>query len=326
MTTIRRRIALTAFAAAGLIACAANTKYTGVAVETLNDEQIAEELTSAVKGLGMAADRTTYLMAMRPEPAYVMTSSSSTFSGTMNASYNSYSMPRGYGVATIGTVQGAVRGATTTQYQYTDVNAGARLGNAIATAISRSQQGKYQHRADEVWKEYQLRSERRRRSTEMDIASFFNAHPDLESRRMLVAAVAPWVAAQAVGYGQGTLERAAVVIAGMIRGQGVSGPWYGMFSQTSILASGETVAFSQFVKLDLSQVGSKVTGKGTLGSGEVIELEGQMDGPRMSAAVANTSSAINVALSGIAATSQITGEFSGSGAGQRLTGTVVLLR
>src|SRR5450759_3175885 len=108
MIASRKWTFLAVLVAACITSCAANTKYTGVPVAELNDEQIAEELTSAVKGFGMAANRTTYLMAMRPEPAYVLTSSSTTFAGSMRASYNSYSMPVGYGVATTGAVNGTV--------------------------------------------------------------------------------------------------------------------------------------------------------------------------------------------------------------------------
>lgn len=326
MFASRKGTFLAVLVAACVISCAANTKYTGVPVADLNDEQIAEELTSAVQGFGMAANRTTYLMAMRPEPAYVLTSSATTFTGSMRASYNSYAMPVGYGISTTGTVNGTVAGNATTQYQYTDVNAGARLGNAIATSISRSKQGKYQKRAEEVWAEYQSRTEKRRHDTELLISTFFGAHPELSDRRMLVAAVAPWVAADPLSNGRNTLERAAVIIAAMSRGPGLTGPWYGMFSQVTKMDNGETIAFSQFVRLELTDSGGHITGRGTLGSGEIVELAGKMDGPRLNAAVANTTSAINVVLTGIAATSQFTGEFSGSGAGQRLSGTVVLLR
>jgi hypothetical protein len=310
----------------GVLGCAAQTRYSGMPVASMSDEQLSDELTSALQGFGMAASRSQYLIAIRPEPAYVLTSSSTTFSGSMTATYNAYSMPVGYGVSTWGSMDGSVRGSSSTQYQYTDVRAGERLGNSIALAISRSKQAKYRRRAEEVWTAYQSRAAQRRAETERVIANFFAARPELGERRMLVAAVAPWVASEGSVEGTATLERAADVIAAMRRGRGVSGPWYGMFSQTSKLDNGETIAFSQFVKVELTQDGDRLVGKGKLGSGELVELEGKMDGPKLSAAVANTTSAINVTLAAVAATTQITGEFSGSGAGQRITGTVVLLR
>lgn len=304
----------------------ATTLYTGVPAAQLTDEQLVEEIVSAAEGLGMSVDRTMYLIAARPEPAYVLTSSTSTFAGTMNATYNAYSMPVGYGVSTHGAMRGNYSGASTTRYQYTDVNAAARLGNAIAVAINQRKEAAYRRRGQEVWTEYQSRVEQRRLAMEELISDFFAANPSLQNKRMLMAAVAPWVAAEAGSDPERTLIQSKDVIENLTRGEGVTGSWYGMFSQTTLAQSGETVSFSEFVKLELVEHNGQVTGSGILGSGEVIELDGTLTGPQLSAAVANTTSAINVTLSAIAASSQITGEFRGSGPGQSMTGTFVLLR
>lgn len=309
-----------------MCACAAQTRYKGVPVAQLTDEQLVEEVASAAEGLGVTVQRTAYLMAIRPEPAYVLTSSTTTFTGAMNATYNAYSMPVGYGVATQGQLSGTVTGTANTQYQYTDVNAAARLGNVIATAISQRREANYRKRGQEAWQEYQARVMARRSESERLIASFFTANPDLQNRRMLVAAVAPWVASQGTTSPQETLERTKAMISALPRGRGLSGAWYGMFSQTTKTDQGEVFAFSQFVKLTLVEENGRVTGSGMLGSGELIELSGQLAGQQLSAGVANTTSAINVSLTAVAANTQITGEFTGSGAGQRLTGTFVLLR
>jgi hypothetical protein len=321
------RSVLTVAVAANLLsACAAQTRYQGIPPEQLTDEQLIGEIASAAEGLGIAVNRTMYLLAVRPEPAYVLTSSTSTFSGTLNATYNSYTMPTGYGVTTQGQMRGAVAGSSSTQYQYTDVNAYARLGNAIATAISQRKEAAYRSRGLEVWQEYQNRVATRRHETERLITDFFARNPSLESRRMLVAAVAPWAAAEGATSPSATLDRTKVIIEELRRSDGLGGDWYGMFSQTTRTDQGETYAFSQFVKLELVDDSGRVTGRGVLGSGEVIELEGALSGPQLTAAVANVTSAINVTLTAIAASSQITGEFTGAGAGQRLTGTFVLLR
>ena len=65
--------------AAGLLSltlgsCAANTIYRGVAVTALSDEELVAELLSTDKGYGIQLNRGMYLMAVRPEPAYVLTS------------------------------------------------------------------------------------------------------------------------------------------------------------------------------------------------------------------------------------------------------------
>ena len=58
-----------------LAACAAATTYQGIAATDLSDEQLVEELQSAAAGFGIELDRSMYLMAVRPDPAYVLTSS-----------------------------------------------------------------------------------------------------------------------------------------------------------------------------------------------------------------------------------------------------------
>jgi hypothetical protein len=309
----------------GMSACAAQTQYSNFTPQQLSDEQLIGEIESAAAGLGATINSNAYLMAVRPEPAYVLTSSTTAFSGTLNARYNAYSMPVGYGTQTRGSINGSVSGQSNTQYQYTDVNAAARLGNSIAMAISQARERKYRQRAEEVWQEYQSRVASRRYQAEARIATFFSANPNLLQKRMLVAAVAPWAAAEG-GSPEETLERTKNMISTMNRGPGLSGTWYGMFSQKSVTETGETIAFSQFVRLDLTEKGGRITGDGLIGSGEVLSLTGELAGSRLSAAVANTTSAINVQLTGIVAPTQITGEFEGGGAGQHISGSVTLLR
>jgi hypothetical protein len=326
MRTFGALISLTAIGVISLTSCVVPTTYSGVPVAELSDEQLVQELESALKGFGIETNRAMYLMAIRPEPAYVLTSSTTTFQGSMNGRYNAYSMPTGYGVTTSGTVNANVSGVAKTRYEYTDVRAGAQLGNAIAVAISQSRRAAFKLRAEEVWANYQTRRETRRLQTERLIDDFFVANPQLSERRTLVAVVAPWAAAEGHGDGRRTLDRAKAIIEALPRGPGLTGGWHGMLSQTTKLDNGETVAFTEFVKIDLVEKDGRLAGKGKLGSGEIVELTGEVANSRISAAVANTTSAINVTLSAVATPNQITGEYTGFGAGQRLTGTVVLLR
>lgn len=309
-----------------LVACAAQTRYADVPVSSLSDEQLIEELMSAAEGLGIELNRTTYLMAVRPDPAYVLTSSSTFFSGISGASYTAYSMPMGYGLQTTGTATGMMSGTATTQYQYTDVNAAGRLLNSLALAISRARSASYRQRALDVLEEYETRTAARRRETEAIIEQFFMENPNLESRRLLVAAVTPWVASEGRARGRDTLKQAKEIIETLPQGDGLSGTWYGLFSQTTTLNNGQSVAFSEFVRIDMNETDGNLTGKGMLGTGEVVELVGRVDGDRVEATVSNITSGINVSLSAIAVDNQMTAEFSGFGAGQRLSGTVLLLR
>lgn len=312
--------------AVSLLGCGAQTKYPGIRAANLSDEQLVEELASAIKSLGLAINRTQYLMAVRTEPAYVLTSSTTTFSGALNANYNAFTMPIGYGASTYGSAAGSMYGSSVTRYQYTDVNAGARLGNAIATAINRARESAYRQRGEEVWAEFQRRAKTRRAQAEQLIQDFFADHPGLTSRRLLVAAVAPWAAAEGPTDGRRTLERSREIIESLSRGPGLSGTWYGIISQKTKTTQGQEVAFNEFIRIDLVEDAGKLTGKGELGSGEIIELNGRLSEQRVTGAVANTTSAINSSFSGIAVNSQITAEYAGSGPGQQLSGTVVLLR
>jgi hypothetical protein len=295
-------------------------------VAELSDEQLVEELHSAVAGLGVELDRTMYLMALRPDPAYVLTSSTTTYRGSVSATYNAYVMPTGYGAYVSGRASGTVRGSAVTRYRYTDVNAYARLGNSIAAAISRARQENYRRRGLEVYEEYQRRVVSRREAAESLIRGFFSDNPDLAGRQTLVASVAPWAAAEGYGEGLAILDRTKQLIESLDRGAGLTGDWYGTFSQTSSAQDGTEVAFSEFVKVKLEQVGSRVTGGGVLGSGEVIELEGDLGSQGLEATVANITSAINVNLSAIVATNQITGSFAGFGPGVQLEGYFTLVR
>ncbi len=107
-------ILLTVIAVLGIEGCAAHTPYRETPVVSLSDEQLIQELASAVQGMGIAINRAQYLMAVHPEPAYVLTSSTTTFSGTMHAQYSTYTMPIGYGTTTYGTASGSVSGAANT--------------------------------------------------------------------------------------------------------------------------------------------------------------------------------------------------------------------
>ena len=325
MKTSHRLLSGSSFLAFVLGACAAQTQFAGFSPQQLSDDQLIQEIESAAAGLGMTINKTAYLMAVRPEPAYVLTSSTTAFAGTLNATYNAYSMPVGYGRQTSGSLNGSISGRGRTQYQYTDVHAAERLGNSIALAINRARERRYRERAVEVWQEYQRRVAYRRQEAEARITDFFSANPDLLTKRMLVAAVAPWAAAEG-GSPEVTLERTKKMISAMTRGPGVSGIWYGMFSQKSVTDAGETINFSQFVTVELTEKAGRVTGDGLIGSGDVLSLTGELSGSRLSAIVANTTSAINVQLAGIIAPTQITGEFIGAGAGQHISGSVTLLR
>lgn len=315
------------FALAAASACAtARTPYRGIPVASMTDAQLVTELQSAAAGFGLALDKTMYLMAVKPEPAYVLTSSTTNLIGSAHGAYNAFVMPNGYGATLSGTMTGTVNGTAATRYQYTDANAGARLGNAIATAISRSRQEAYRRRGLEVLQEYEHRVTARRLASERLIDEYFHEHPELQDRRPLVAAVAPWAAAEGKTDARAILQRTGEIIATLPRGSGLNGLWYGVFTQTTKSPQGEAFTFSEFVRVSMKQNGTTLTGSGALGSGEHIELDGTVTDHDITANISNTTSAINVKMTALAAPTQIAGSFSGFGAGARMEGTFTLLR
>jgi hypothetical protein len=214
----------------------------------------------------------------------------------------------------------------TTRYEYTDLNGNERLANAIATAVSQSRHEAYRRRALDVIGEYNRRVATRRAETELTIQEFYEQNPELRSRAALVTAVAPWAAAEGGTGGRATLERTKAIIDSLTRGNGLTSTWYGTFAQTTTSPRGETTSFSEFVRVEMKQVGSSLTGRGMLGSGEVIELRGQVSGESLTATVSNTTSGINTRMTALAAPSQVTGTFSGVGAGMRMEGAFTLVR
>jgi hypothetical protein len=293
----------------------------------MTDVQLVEEFQDVCRGLGRSINAVAILIATRPQPAYVLSSSTTNFYGTIHASASVYSMPSATGRAWYGSATGTISGTATTQYHYADKNATARTVNEISTAIHAKRISRYKARGTEVLAEVQRRIDERRLAVEADIKRFFTAHPDLEARRPLFAAVVPWIVPASNDQGgPSILEAARARIESMTRGEGMSGQWYGLFSQETRLSNGETVAFNSFVRLDLVQSGDSVRGKGELGSGEVIDFQATLLQGELKGVVANTTSAINSKVAGIVAENQVTASFTGVGVGQELKGTAILLR
>lgn len=148
-----------------LSACV-TTPHQGVHVGELSDEQLIAELDAAARGVGVAINRVEYLIATRPDPAYVLSSSSTNFFGSFNATTSAYAMPAGY------RTHGSYSGMSHTQYYYTDVNALARSMNGIGQAIVKSQRVAYEKRGLEVLAEIRSRTAIRRAEMENLLREF----------------------------------------------------------------------------------------------------------------------------------------------------------
>jgi len=116
-------LAMTCFIAL-LLGCSIKneTIYGDIPVANLSDEQLVQEIESIYIALGRKFNKAEFLMAIMPDPAYVLTSSYTTFGGTYSANMTTYTMPLGY--RTYGS--GMVTGTAVTQYSYSDANATIR--------------------------------------------------------------------------------------------------------------------------------------------------------------------------------------------------------
>jgi hypothetical protein len=309
-----------------LSACV-TTPYRDILVSQLTDEQLVEELTACAAGVGESINRAQYLMATKPDPAYVLSSSTTNYFGTYTTNISAYAMPVGFGYQTYGRAYGSYSGTGYTQYYYTDANAFARSMHNLRAAIAQAQAASYRARGLEVFAELQGRIARRSAETQILINEFFRENPDLESRKKLIGAILPWVVSKDAQLSpREALEEAKKILLSLGRGEGMTGNWYGVFSQTSTLNNGQTLSFNQFSRVTLQQNANMVTGKGEIGTGEQLEISGRVENGRFEGIVANITSAINSRLSGIVADEQVVVEFSGAGVGHRVQGVAVLFR
>jgi len=79
------------------VGCSINkeTKHGNIPVPNLSDEQLIQELESIHASLGIKFNKAEFLIAMKPDPAYVLTSSYTTFSGMYSVNMTTYhSCPR----------------------------------------------------------------------------------------------------------------------------------------------------------------------------------------------------------------------------------------
>lgn len=205
-------------------------------------------------------------------------------------------------------------------------DAAIRAGHLLGAAIAQSQAAAYRDRGLAVLAEFETRRDAREKAATTLLSKFFRDNPELQERERLVAAVVPWAAAE-YSEPRDYLAETKRIVGSVRRGEGIEGQWFGVFTQTSTFPDGSSGSFSQFVRADFGQQGSSIDGTGMIGTGEELEFKGTL-GPfgEIEIVVANTTSAINSRISGLVAADQMTLEFDGAGAGQRVSGTAVLFR
>ena len=304
-----------------LLGCSikSETLYGNISVPNLPDEQLIQEMESIYISLGQKFNKAEFLMAIMPDPAYVLTSSYTTFSGVYSVNMTTYTMPNGYG-------SGMFSGSGMTHYQYTDANAGIRGLILIAQLVNESKIRQLQERGYNIVVEFRRRTEEKRKNVEMEIEQFFVRNPDLREKKTLLAAILPWVASEKT-FKSNTemLDYAGNIARGLRTSKNLLTTWYGTFSQIDRFQDGTTQAGSNFITVNTQIVGNVLTGRGTLGSGEEVSLQANIKGGTWKGVVTNETAGATFQCEGTMTDTEFTASYWGSAWEKNLQGTVVLL-
>jgi len=154
----------------------ASTQYGRVEACKLTDPQLVDELMSVERELGIQSDYRSQLLAIDTSPRPVVTSASTTYSGSFNGQYNNANQ-----------LSGNFNGSGNTTYQYTDANGGARFGQGLAFLINASKTAKLENRRKAVLIELSRRREARE-NRERITREFLAVHPDVAANPDLLTA------------------------------------------------------------------------------------------------------------------------------------------
>jgi hypothetical protein len=142
-----------------------------------------------------------------------------------------------------------------------------------------------------------------------------------------LAAILPWVASEKTFKSHNeTLEYAGNIARALRTSKELSKKWFGTFSQISRFQDGTTVAGSDFITANTHITGDVLTGKGILGSGEVVSLQAHIKDGKWKGVVTNQTVGASFECEGIMADTEFTASYKGYALGRYLQGTVVLLR
>jgi hypothetical protein len=313
------------FLIGSLLGCSVKreTLYGDIPIQNLSDDQLIQEMESIYISLGRRFNKAEFLMAMMPDPAYVLTSSYTTFSGTYSVNRTTYTMPNGY--RTYGS--GRFSGSGITQYQYTDANASIRGLILVAQLVNESKIKRLQERGHGIVVEFRRRAEEKRRNIERAIEQFLVRNPDLRFKKTLLAAVLPWIASEKT-FGSDTemLDYAGRLVRALRTSEKLKHRWFGTFSQIDRFKDGTTQAFSNFVVVNQRVIGNVLTGSGTLGTGETVSLQANIKDGKWKGVITNQTVGISFECEGVMTDTEFTASYRGNAMGRYLQGTAVLLR
>jgi hypothetical protein len=284
---------------ASLVLCfvgCSTTPYRNIEVSKLSDQQLVDEFAAAAEGVGRQVNKAELLIATKPDPLYVLSSSTTTFFGTSNASFSGYAVPTSYAAYYSGNAYGTSSAIAQTRYTYTDITALAQVVHLVGAAVASVNAEVLRRRGQEVVAEMQRRVEARRVAAQKPIDQFFIDNKALADDKALVTAVLAFIPPQPNTDVSDRLQQAKEVIDRMQRGPGLAGDWYGVFAQVSAMQDGRKFAMNNFLRLRISQDGNKLTGSGELGTGEKILVDCAVNGDEVTGTVTNTSSLLNLSV------------------------------
>ncbi len=288
-----------------------------------SDEALVRRLSEIGGQINARVNTGQLLMALRPDPAYVVTSSTSFF-GHLSGTASIYRMPRGYTASFAGTLLAS----GTTTYSYYDVNSFSRSLNSLGILINQISIQRKQREFQALLAEIQNRVRIRRQRVEAKVRNFFTSNPELRGKEDVFSAALPWVLSKKPDLSvREALNAARDVVLEVERRGDLSGRWYGVFSQESILDSGQKANLSSFVIVDLVQGDDgKVQGQGTLGTGDLVVVAGEVSEGAFTGRLENITSGYHTVLSAAIGGDRLEADFEGTAAGQTYTGRAVLVR
>lgn len=266
-------------------------------------------------------------MATKPDPAYYLTSSTTNFFGTYTGNTSAYILPAGYGYSVYGRSQGIITGTATSQFYYTDANSFASGMHTLGAMIAQSRAASFRKRGQAVLIEFQARSANRARETQKVVEDFFEQNPSLASQKKVIAAILPWVARRSERISdQAALEQAKTMAMLPRGGEGMTGDWYGVFSQESTLNNGKTISSNRFLRVGLLENGNTVSGSGEMITGERLKISGKRENGKFQGIVDNLTVSVTSQVSGSVTDEETVVTFIGVGIDERVQGVAALYR
>lgn len=119
---------------------------------------------------------------------------------------------------------------------------------------------------------------------------------------------------------------AQTVATGPRRGEGLSGEWQGVLSQESDVSDGSMVALGRFLRVNLQQAGTTMTGSGEMSTGERLKISGTVEKGRSHGIVENVTYGMASRFVGTVTDAEIVVHFTRGGGEADVHGVATLRR